>query len=81
MYIDTHCHVFSEYYDDIEEIVRKCKENNVTKIIVSGCDMKSNMEVLELANKYDIPKHLTLFDIKYCQVTTTFLSYPYVQYS
>ena len=50
MYIDTHCHVFSEYYDDIEEIVRKCKENNVTKIIVSGCDMKSNMEVLELAN-------------------------------
>ena len=54
MYIDTHCHVFSEYYDDIEEIVRKCKENNVTKIIVSGCDMKSNMEVLELANKYDI---------------------------
>ena len=28
MYIDTHCHVFSEYYDDIEEIVRKCKENN-----------------------------------------------------
>ena len=27
MYIDTHCHVFSEYYDDIEEIVRKCKEN------------------------------------------------------
>ena len=20
MYIDTHCHVFSEYYDDIEEI-------------------------------------------------------------
>ena len=54
MYIDTHCHVFSEYYDDIEEIVRKCKENNVTKIIVSGCDMKSNMEVLELVNKYDI---------------------------
>ena len=54
MYIDTHCHVFSEYYDDIEEIVRKCKENNVTKIIVSGCDMKSNTEVLELVNKYDI---------------------------
>ncbi len=26
MYIDTHCHVFSEYYDDIEEIVRKCKK-------------------------------------------------------
>lgn len=54
MYIDTHCHVFSEYYDNIEEIVKKCKEKGVTKIIVSGCDMKSNMEVLELINKYDI---------------------------
>lgn len=54
MYIDTHCHVFSEYYDNIEGIVKKCKEKGVTKIIVSGCDMKSNMEVLELINKYDI---------------------------
>lgn len=54
MYIDTHCHVLSEYYNNIEVIVKKCIENNVTKIIVSGCDMKSNKEVLELVNKYDI---------------------------
>lgn len=54
MYIDTHCHVLSEYYNNIEVIVKKSIENNVTKIIVSGCDMKSNKEVLELVNKYDI---------------------------
>lgn len=54
MYIDTHCHVFSEYYDDIEKVIRECKENKVNRIIVNGCDMKSNREVIELVNKYDI---------------------------
>lgn len=54
MYIDTHCHVFKEYYDNIDEIVSKAKENGVNKIIVNGCDYKSNLEVLELVKKYDI---------------------------
>lgn len=54
MFIDTHCHLFAEYYDNIEEIVNKCKENNIKRIIVSGVDMKSNKEVLDLVNKYDI---------------------------
>lgn len=54
MYIDTHCHVFKEYYDNIDEIVSKAKENGVNKIIVNGCDFKSNLEVLELVKKYDI---------------------------
>lgn len=54
MYIDTHCHIFNEYYDNIDEIVNKCKKNNVTKLVVSGCDMQSNIEVLKLINKYDI---------------------------
>lgn len=54
MFIDTHCHLFNEYYDIIDEIINKCKENNIKRIIVSGVDMKSNKEVLELINKYDI---------------------------
>ena len=54
MYIDTHCHLFNEYYEDIEEIINKCRDNNIKKIIVSGVDRKSNMEVLELARKYDM---------------------------
>lgn len=54
MYIDTHCHVFSEYYDDIEKVISECKDNNVNMIIVNGCDIVSNKEVLELVNKYDI---------------------------
>ena len=54
MFIDTHCHLFNEYYENVDEIINKCKKNNIKKIIVSGVDMKSNKEVLELVNKYDI---------------------------
>ncbi len=54
MFIDTHCHVFSEYYDNIDEVVNQCKKNNVNRIIVNGCDINSNKEVLELVNKYDV---------------------------
>lgn len=54
MFVDTHCHLFKEYYENIDDIISRCKENNVKKIIVSGVDKKSNIEVLELVNKYDI---------------------------
>lgn len=49
---DTHCHLFSDYYEQIEEILNQAKENGVTHFIVSGCDHKSNMEVLSLIEKY-----------------------------
>ena len=54
MFIDTHCHIFSEYYDDISELIEKIKDAGISKVIVNGCDMKSNLEILELVNKYDI---------------------------
>ena len=52
--IDTHCHLFKEYYDDIDLLIGKIKEAGITKVIVNGCDMTSNLEVLELVKKYDI---------------------------
>ena len=52
--IDTHCHVLSEYYEDITSLVDEIKAAGVNKIIVNGTDMKSNLEVLELVKKYDI---------------------------
>jgi len=54
MFIDTHCHLFDEYYDNIEDIINKCRKNNIRRIIVSGVDMKSNLEVLELVRRYDM---------------------------
>ena len=52
--IDTHCHITSEYFDEIDKIIEKIKSVGVKKIIVNGCDMKSNLEVLELVKRYDI---------------------------
>ena len=54
MFIDTHCHITSDDYDDISLLIEKIKNNGIKKIIVNGTDMKSNLEVLELVRKYDI---------------------------
>lgn len=54
MYIDTHCHITRNDYNDIPFLIDKIKNNGVKKIIVNGCDMASNLEVLELVKKYDI---------------------------
>ena len=47
--IDTHCHIFKDYYDDIDKVIDKMK-NNI--IIVSGTSEKDNEEVLKLCSKY-----------------------------
>lgn len=53
MFVDTHCHIYDEYYDDIEKVLKKIKDNNIGKIINNGCDAKSNMEILKKVSSYD----------------------------
>ena len=50
MIIDTHCHLEKQYYDNIDEVISKMK-NNI--IITSGVDYKTNQETLEMCEKYD----------------------------
>ena len=54
MLVDTHCHVYNEYYDDIDEVIERAINVGVRCIIVNGVDRKSNEEILELVKKYDI---------------------------
>ena len=54
MYIDTHCHITRNDYSDIPFLIDKIKRSGVNKIIANGCDMESNLEVLDLVKKYDI---------------------------
>ncbi len=54
MLVDTHCHVFREYYEDLEQVITRAKDKGVGALIVNGYDMSSNKEVLELVKKYDI---------------------------
>ncbi len=48
--VDTHCHLFSVDYPDLDDVINRMGENI---IVVSGCDDASNREVLELCSRYD----------------------------
>lgn len=52
--VDTHCHVYSFEYDNIEEIINRAMDSGVRMLIVNGCDSKSNREIVDLVKKYDI---------------------------
>lgn len=52
MFVDTHCHIFSEDYDAIDDVMNNCREANISKIINSGINMMTNKEALVLSKKY-----------------------------
>ena len=52
MYIDIHCHLSKEDYDDIDLVIKENKEKNVNRIIISGCTKETIVESIDLADKY-----------------------------
>ncbi len=52
MFTDTHCHIYSEYYDDIDDIIKISELKGVNRYINNGCNSKTNKEILELIKKY-----------------------------
>ena len=36
MYIDTHCHLYKEYYNSIDDVIKESMEEGVCKFIVNG---------------------------------------------
>ena len=54
MFVDSHCHLYSEYYDNINEIINLSKKDNICYFINAGCDKTSNLEVITLMNNKDI---------------------------
>ena len=53
MFCDSHCHIFKEYYENIDTVINNAKKNGINKIIVAADNMSSCKEVLELINNYD----------------------------
>ncbi len=53
MFTDSHCHLYSEYYNDLDSIIKLSNLNNVFRFINNGCDNATNKEVLELVKKYE----------------------------
>ena len=54
MFVDTHCHLYRSYYEDLDDVIDQIKESEIYRVINNGCDKKSNIEVLELVGKYDL---------------------------
>ncbi len=52
MFTDTHCHLFKEYYDDLDSLLLKIRNSGVEKVISNGCDRQSNEEVLGSIKKF-----------------------------
>ena len=53
MFIDTHCHLFKEYYEDLDSIIKKIQDSGIAKVINNGTNGTDNKEVLESTKKYD----------------------------
>ena len=53
MYIDTHCHLSIEDYDDIDLVIKEDNIARVSPIIISGCTKSSIIESLDLVHKYN----------------------------
>ena len=53
MFTDTHCHLYSEYYDNIDVIINNAQQNSINRFIVSGCSTKDNNEVINIIKRFD----------------------------
>ena len=52
--IDTHCHIYYDKYPDINEVIDRAIENNISKMICVGVDLESSEKSIHLAEKYDM---------------------------
>ena len=52
MYIDSHLHLSNEDYD-IDEVIKRAKENDVRYFITGGTNKENNLCDIELSKKYE----------------------------
>ena len=53
MFTDSHCHLTKDYYDNIEEILKNAKDNNVNRFINIGCCSDSMKETIKLIHQHE----------------------------
>jgi TatD DNase family protein len=53
MLTDTHCHLFKEYFRDIDKVLMSARENNVCKYISAADNIDTIYEMIDLAYRYD----------------------------
>ncbi|MBQ8132035.1 MAG: TatD family hydrolase [Bacilli bacterium] len=53
MFIDTHCHLSVEDYDDIDQVIQDNRNVGISNIVISGCSYDSIIESLDIASHYE----------------------------
>jgi len=56
MFVDVHCHLDDEKFNDLNSVINNAKANGVKAIISNGINYESNLRTLEIAEKYSIVK-------------------------
>ena len=57
-YFDSHAHYDDERFEeDRNEIIKSLKEQNVTKVISAGYNLKGSKKAMELSKKYPLIQH------------------------
>lgn len=52
MFTDTHCHLYSKYYQDISSVIKESTLLGVNRYINNATDIKSIKEILNLVKEY-----------------------------
>ncbi|AIA29646.1 hypothetical protein MCAL160_0238 [Mycoplasmopsis californica HAZ160_1] len=51
-FVDVHTHPLKEYYSEPIEIIKKAHDSGVSIMILTGCSLKENNEVKQLASQF-----------------------------
>jgi TatD DNase family protein len=53
MFVDSHCHLtYEPLEDNIPDVLKKCKDSNVTHLLTIGTNIKSSNKCSEISRKY-----------------------------
>ncbi len=53
MFTDSHCHLFDDYYENLDDVLKLSKDCSVNRYINNGCDLKTNKEVIDRISNYE----------------------------
>lgn len=52
MFTDTHCHIYKEYFDDINLVLENASKNKINRFINNADNIETSKEILALIEKY-----------------------------
>lgn len=53
MFTDSHCHLFKECFDNVDEVIKRAVDNQVSRYISAADSIFSCYEMIDLSKKYD----------------------------